>query len=183
MVQVERLVCRYLVSKEVYGPRIPLNVREKTMKYRVKANSSGIMVVIYDGVTRMGGVLAHPTGNILRIECSKDAIALLDRYPELEDVSIPRREVWGEFIPNVKMLVVSNANLVDGVPQGQGIGRAMYQALMAEWFDRVGPFLFMPHACGTVGSTSASARLVWRSLAQRFPSSGLVLAVLKRPTM
>jgi hypothetical protein len=177
-----RVASRHLAASDPFGPRVPVTVRDRVLKYRVKANDRGILVAVYDGPKRVAAMDAYTAGNLYDLKCSKDAFALLERHPELEDTSRPRWVAWGRAIPRVQTLAVSHADVFDEGRRGQGIGRAMYQALMSEWFDRVGPFLFMPDECGTVGSTSSAANRVWASLASRFPSSGSVVAVLTRPT-
>lgn len=179
---VSRVASRYLVSGgEAFGPRVPFDVRDRVLKYRVKASGTGILVAVYDGSQRVAAMDAYTAGNLYDLRCSADAFALLERYPGLEDTSRPRWVAWGREIPRVQTLSVRRSDVYDEGRRGQGIGRAMYQVLMAEWFDRVGPFLFMSDACGPVGSTSESARRVWTALAARFPSSGSVVAVLTRP--
>jgi hypothetical protein len=103
-------------------------------------------------------------------DCASDVETLVAKYPQLE----------GGRGPN--MLRVFQAFITDESKQGLGIGKAMYQALMAEWFDRNGPFLFMPMQCSGSG-TSSMAKRVWASLGRRYPSSGDVVAVLKRPQL
>jgi hypothetical protein len=86
----------------------------------------------------------------------------------------------GFEVPNVNLLTVDKS-VIDESVRGRGAGTGMYLATMRAWFDKVGPFLFIPDSCGIVGSTSPEAKRVWMSLSTKFPSSGLVIAVLRRP--
>jgi len=80
--------------------------------------------------------------------------------------------------------------------RGGGLGTRMYELLMAELFDRLGPFMFAPGSCTAPGATSFDAQPVWTSLARRYPAKGFgqkqlrsgatyvkpgVIAVLERP--
>lgn len=168
-------------AKETFGPRTPLTDK---FQYRIKASSDGILAAVYSGTTRIAAMDAYTSSNVYRAKCATDIWKLLDKHPELEDTSKPR---WvdrdGNAHPRIKMLSVSHADVYDESLRGQGIGKAMYLAVAAEWFDRNGPFLFMADECSGVGSTSQAARRVWDSLAKQFPSSGRVLAILRRPAL
>jgi len=172
-------------AKDHFGPRTPLMERDGLkVRYRVKASSNGIMVAAYEGAKRVGHIDAFPVPYPEQKRCGKDVWKLLGRYPEVEDTSSPR---WtpddGEERTNTRALAVGHAFITDESKRGLGIGGAMYLAIMVEWFHRTGPFLFMPDDCGPAGSTSAAAKRVWKSLARRFPSSGDMIAVLKRPAL
>ena len=167
---------------EEFGPRVPMMTGPTgPLKYRVKADSGGVLVAVYAGSRRVAAMLAHSHGNMNNLKCSAEAFELLERHPELEDTSRPRWVAWGVEVPRVKLLSVTRSDVYDEAMRGHGIGREMYLTVMREWFDREGPFLFMSDACGPVGSTSDLAKRVWKSLASRFPSSGDVVAVLTRP--
>ena len=171
-------------AKDLFGPRTPLmDVKDTKVTYRIKASSEGILAAVYSGKTRIGAMDAYPFGVVDNANCSADILKLLDKYPELEDTSTPRWVAWGKANPRIEMLSVSHADVYDESLRGLGIGKAMYLAVAAEWFDRKGPFLFMSDECGPIGSTSPAARRVWDSLAKTFPSSGRVIAFLKRPTL
>ena len=153
-----------------------------SLKYRLKADSRGIVAMAYAGTKRIGHLQAFEQLYPERHACADDVWKLLGRFPQVEDTSRPCFHPKGEerAWTNTRALAVYKA-FVDVAWQGKGVGKALYQAVMAEWFDRVGPFLFMPMAC-TIGSgTSAMARGVWANLAQMYPSSGDVLAVVRRP--
>jgi len=170
------------VFKTASAPLMTLN--GIPLKYRIKVDGNrAIAVMVYSGTKRLGGISAFEVRYPEQKDCGRDVRSLLDRYPQVEDLTHPR---WirddGVKTTNTRALAVNKAFLDDDV-QGKGIGKAMYQAVMAEWFDKVGPFLFMPSAC-TIGSgTSKMAQGVWKSLAQMYPSSGNVLAVLRKPTL
>lgn len=154
------------------GPHTPLMEESgNKVKYRMRANSNSIAVGVYYGRTRIGGMNANVSSMWWADTCADDAKALVEKYPQVE----------GRFGP--KMLSVYQAFITDETKLGLGIGKAMYMALMAEWFDKVGPFLFMPMACGGASGTSSAAKRVWASLARQFPSKGDVVAVLKRPAL
>lgn len=168
-----------------FGPNTPLMEHGgNRVKYRMKSSTNGVAVAVYYGRSKIGGMNAfvkdYPE---TEKACSAAVWALLERYPQVEDTS-RSRWVPADGVPrtNTRALQVYKAFITDDSKQGLGIGRAMYLALMAEWFDKVGPFLFMPMACSGSG-TSAEALRVWKSLARDFPSSGNVIAVLRRPQL
>lgn len=170
---------------ERFGPNTPLmETEDAKVRYRVKSNSRGIAVAVYYGRKKIGGMNAF-TKKYPETEkaCSDDVWALLERYPQVENTS---RDRWvpSDGVPrtNTRALQVYKAFITDESKQGMGIGRAMYLAVMAEWYNKVGPFLFMPMACSGSGTSQAALR-VWKSLARDFPSSGNVIAVLKRPSL
>lgn len=169
---------------EKFGPSTNLMERDGLkVRYRVKSDSGAIGVAVYAGRTNIGGMNAFVKKYPETDACAKDIWNLLERYPQVEDTSSPR---WvtsdGVERTNTRALRVYKAFLTDESKHGLGIGRAMYLAVMAEWFNKVGPFLFMPYACSGSG-TSAAALRVWKSLARDFPSSGNVIAVLRRPQL
>lgn len=169
-----------------FGPNIPLMVRpDATVKYRVKSNRDGVILAVYYGKQSIGGLSALVTSYPEQKSCPQDVLALLEKYPQVEDRSRARWQPYAdqEAWTNTRALTVQKAFITDDSKQGMGIGKAMYQAVMAEWFDKVGPFLFMPHQCGGAGSTSQAAKRVWESLKKIYPSSGNVLAVLQRPVL
>jgi predicted GNAT family acetyltransferase len=91
--------------------------------------------------------------------------------------------------PNV--LAVSHAFITDDAHKGKGVGRAMYQAMMAEGFavresrigGQPGPMFFIPDECSGVGNTSAEARRVWDSLVRDYPSQGTSIRVDAPPVI
>jgi orotate phosphoribosyltransferase len=189
---------RPLVSRPAYGEDYPADMQERLaarpllmehegnkVTYAVKTSSNGILVTVYYGRKRIGGMNAFVQGYPETQErCSKDVWALLEKYPEVEkDTGRPR---WvthdGEERTNTRALKVFKAFIDDKTKHGLGIGKLMYQAVMAEWFAKVGPFLFMPMDCDGSG-TSQEAKRVWQSLARTYPSSGDVIAVVRRPQL
>jgi len=87
---------------------------------------------------------------------------------------------------------------LDDEYRDRGLGTRMYETLMAEVFDRLGPFMFASSHCSVAGSTSFDAQRVWASLARRYPHKGFgqkrlrsgatylqpgVIAVLERPRL
>ena len=154
------------------GPNTPLLEDEGIkVKYRARSSSYGVALAVYYGRTKIGGMNAHPSHGIPD-QCAGDVALLREKFPQVES---------GFRNPN--MLSVYQAFLTDETKHGRGIGKAMYLALMSEWFKRVGPYLFMPMSCGFGSGTSPDAKRVWASLSRQFPSSGDVVAVLKRPAL
>lgn len=177
------------VHKLTFGKRgktaAPLmQLPDGKINYRVKSDSNGIMITVFAGRAKIGAMNAFVVNYPERKECGNDVWKLLKAYPQVEDTSRPR---WvagdGEERTNTRALGVHKAFIFDESKKGLGIGKAMYQAMMAEWFDKVGPFLFMPMACSGGSGTSQAARRVWASLARTYPSSGDVIAVLRRPQL
>ena len=160
---------------DTFGPRKPLMVLEDGRKvaYRTKVDDTGVLVAVYLGARRIGSMDAYPKSSRYMddVTCASEIAALVAAHG-----------LDGSF----DTLVIHCAGLKAEYPElrRQGIGRAMYLALAAEWFDeRKGqPFLFMPSAClyGR-GSTSDKAMRVWTSLAKSLPSEGNVIAILERP--
>lgn len=184
---VERLVRRYVLaeSQPKLGPNTPLiDLPEAKVKYRMRADSRGVAMSVYYGRQNIGGMNAFLFPYPEREECGADVWKLLNQYPQVEDTSRPRwKPSDGEERTNIRALAVYKAFITDESKQGLGIGKAMYQAVMAEWFDRVGPFLFLPMKCRGGSGTSKAAERVWASLARMYPSSGEVIAVLRRPVL
>jgi len=145
------------------GPRVSLGGR---FAVRVKSDFSGLLLKLYEGPTRVGGILAYwelSTRSMNEGPCAADlrTLGMGDRSPILNVYKT-------EILPSHR---------------GKGLGVAMYEALMAAAFDAKGPFFFVPSLCGgNIGCTSTDARRVWTSLAKRYPSSGWVIRVDARPT-
>lgn len=179
-----RLASRW-IQAEKFGPNTPLMEHEgNKVKYRIKATYNGILCTVYYGKTRIGWMDAYRLSYPETDACRKQVWDLLEKYPQVEDTS---RERWvpDDGVPrtNTRALVVDSAFINDESKHGLGIGKAMYLAIAAEWFDREGPFLFMPMNCKGHGNTSDAAKRVWASLAKMLPSSGNVIAILKRPML
>lgn len=171
---------------ERFGPNIPLMEESgNKVKYKVKSNSQGILVAVYYGRKKIGSMDAYVTRYPeTSRRCGQDVWKLLEKYPQLEDTSRDRWLPPGEEVPltNTRALKVFGAFITDETKHGLGIGKAMYLAIMKEWYAKVGPFLFMPMECDGSG-TSKMAKRVWTSLARQFPSSGEIVAVVKRPQL
>lgn len=154
------------------------------INYDVRTTSTAVGISVYAGRTRIGGMVAHAREYPERLaSCGADVRNLLEKYPQIEDTTQPRFVLWGEETTNVRALMVDKAYITDETKQGMGIGKRMYIAAMREWFRIGGPFLFVPSACESSGSTSRMAKRVWASLTQSFPSSGTTIAVLQMPQM
>lgn len=154
--------------------------------YAVKSSSSGIVVSVYYGRSRIGGINAEVQRYPERLKvCGQDVWGLLGKHPEVEDTRSDRwvSPIDGEERTNTRALRVYKAYITDKTKHGLGIGKAMYKALISEWFTKVGPFLFMPFNCSGVGGTSKMAARVWNSLKRDLPSSGNVLAVVRKPAL
>ena len=173
-----------------FGARSPLmDAANKKVTYRIKpvlssrADTSGILVALYAGSRRVGAMNAYPFSNVYDAKCAKDIWRLLEQYPILENTTSPRWvDSGGRSHPRIEMLSVNRSDVAEDF-RGLGVGKAMYLAIAAEWFDRNGPFLFMADECSSLGYTSELARAVWDSLAKEYPSSGRVLAILKKPSL
>lgn len=178
-----RVAYRYLTGRDdVFGPNRPLGEWDGTkVKYRVKSNSGGVAVAVYYGRTNIGGMNAfterYPENQ--GGPCDKDVRALADRYPQM--VTGEWKKDDGEVWRYVTALAVYKAFITVEEHQHKGIGKRMYLALMADWFQRVGPYIFLPYYCSGSGGTSTDAKRVWDSLAREFPSKGHAVAVLRAP--
>ncbi len=151
-----------------FGERRELMVTDGIrVTYRFKSNSQGILVGVYHGTKRIGSMDAY-TGYSKENKCQEDIEALAIAYPEVVDR-------WGKF-----KILKAYGSLVAEEYRGKHIGRAMYLAIAREWFEENGAFLFMPSECGSIGSTSADAKRVWRSLANTLPASGNVILINKK---
>ena len=171
----------YRIPTPKFGPQTPLGEWDGTkVKYKVKSNSDGILVAVYYGRKKIGWMNAYKELYPERDgkPCADDVQRLVAQNPQLEH---PWTTYDGEERTKIKGLHVYKAFITDEQYHGKGIGKAMYEALMREWFKKTGPFVFIPMYC-TIGSgTSPEAKRVWDSLARRFPSSGHAIAVLKAP--
>ena len=147
------------------SPRQPLIDK---IKYRVKSSSDGVLVTVYAGRKRIGAMVAHWGSGWSQDSCHKDMEKLKLSQPKLADA---------------KVLAVYKASLTDKTYHGKGIGKAMYEALMVRGFKEEGPFMFVPMKCSFRAGTSDDAMRVWASLARRYPSSGNVIGVVRRPTL
>ncbi len=166
-------------TAELFGPRAPLmEVPQAKLTYRVKSDDWGLVVAVIAGNKRIGGMDAYQIGGFNSLRCAPDILKLLEIYPEMEDLSRPR---WKPETPRIEYLAVSHSVISDESFRGLGVGVAMYLAAMGAWFDKKGPFFFMPDYCSGAGFTSKDAMRVWESLKKKFPHSGDVLAVMHRP--
>jgi len=166
------------------GPNTPLMENDGVkVKYRVRTISNAISVSVYYGRKKIGGMNAFVEMYPEQNACGSDVWNLLERYPQVEKDTGRPRWVPSDGVPrtNTRALQVFKAFITDETKHNLGIGKAMYVAMMDEWFKMVGPFLFMPMSCGGASGTSSDAQRVWASLTREFPSSGDVVAVLKRP--
>ena len=157
------------------GPSKPLI---SGFRYRSWQTRDGLAVFLYKGSKRVGFIDAYWRLSISSIEdesrrAGKDPRWHLACYDDLRALGAEGR--------NPKVLAVYGTQLDEDV-RGKGVGKALYEALMAEAFDENGPFFFVPMACWSSRlSTSPSALRVWASLARAYPSSGVVVRVDSRP--
>jgi len=152
-------------SNPQLGPRQPLIDK---IKYRVKSSYQGVLVAVYAGRKRIGAMVSHWGSQRRQDACQKDIEKLKDSQPKLADA---------------KVLAVYKAFLTDESYRGQGVGKAMYEATMVRGFKEEGPFMFVPMKCSIGSGTSDDAVRVWISLGRRYPSSGKVIGVVRRPTL
>lgn len=148
-------------TAQLYGKPKPLT---DEISYRFKSDGSGGLLSLYTRGRKIGGIVGY--WRLHLNDCPDEESELREKYPEL-----------GLFV-----LQVDRAAVIDEY-KGKGLGKAMYIAFMAEMFDKNrDPYLFAPDYCGLgFAATSSDARRVWKSLARTFPSSGDVIAVLRRP--
>ena len=162
------------------GPRLPLGLGKLT--YRVKRDTNdNLLIGVYDGSTRIAHIDGYWEYSMRGAESRQAEVEQRGRGLACAN-DLRALGAEGKY-PN--LLAVHHAFLDDGSRKGQGIGRAMYEALFREALNvrerRIGggpgPLFVMPHACTSVGSTSGDALRVWQSLAKRYPSSGVVVRV------
>jgi GNAT superfamily N-acetyltransferase len=164
-------------DKAPLGPFKPLIAG---FRYRAKQSRDGLAVFLYKGAKRVGFLDAYWRYSISSIEDESRRAAVDPRwhlacYDDLRALGAEGR--------HPKILAVYGTQLDEDV-RGKGVGKALYEALMAEAFDENGPFFFVPMACwSSRSSTSASAMRVWASLARTYPSSGVVVRVDSRPVV
>ena len=174
-VKIASLRSAYNPNNPPFGPNTPLmNMPDVKVKYRVKSNTQSILVGVYYGRKKIAAMSANVSYYPERDDkCGPDVLKLAEKYPQVRGKSTLRGlKVFKAFIFEESK-----------DKRGLGIGKAMYEAVMADWFDHNGPFLFMPMACAKGSGTSPDARRVWASLAKKYPSSGEVIAVLRRPRL
>jgi hypothetical protein len=178
----QRVALRYARRLEIENPNRP-----EKIKYTVKGDVDRYyQVIIYHGRKRIGNVQGGiENGTLVPIwegrkppveglQCSSDVLSLVDKYPQVVENDWKGR-------PKARIIAISNSAIEDGY-KGKKIGTDMYLAFARAYWDETGkPFIFIPDGCSGVGSTSEEAKRVWASLGRRMPSSGLCLAILKRP--
>jgi len=162
--------------KEKLGPHIPLIEGPIKVRYRAKKSNLGVLLGLYHGTKRIGIADAYPSNKKLvhldELKCANNVRELAELFPE----------VYNKY-GRISILSHYGTAELDPSYRGKGIGKALYLAVAAEWFDENGPFIYIPSECNSVGITSADARRVWDSLARIFPSSGRAIAILKRPKL
>jgi hypothetical protein len=178
----QRVALRYARRLEIKNPN-----RTEKIKYTIKGNVDRYyQVIIYHGRTRIGQVQGGVENGTLvpvwegkeppveDLKCSRDVLSLADKYPQIVGNDWQKR-------PKARILSVHNSAIEDEY-KGKKIGTDMYLAFARAYWDEIGmPFLFIPDGCTGAGTTSDEAKRVWVSLGRKMPSSGLCLAILKRP--
>ena len=163
-----------------FGPRLPLGLGKLT--YRAKRDTNdNLLLGVYDGATRIAHIDGYWEYSMRGAESRQEEVETRGRGLACAN-DLRALGAEGKY-PN--LLAVHHAFLDDASRKGQGIGRARYEALFREAFavrerrigGAKGPLFVMPHACTTAGSTSDDAMRVWKSLAKRYPSSGVVVRV------
>lgn len=166
----------FKMQGDYFGPKKSLMGGPIKVNYRVKIDSSGLLVAMYHGTKRIGIADAYPNNKKLvhldELKCANNVRELAELFPE----------VYNEY-GRISILAHYGTAEMDPSYRGKGIGKALYLAVAAEWFDLVGPFIYIPSECKSIGLTSVDARRVWDSLARIFPSSGRAIAILKRPKL
>ena len=174
-----------MAGSNVFGPKKPLF---GSYTYRVKQNTNGdTLLAVYHGSKRIAHMDAYWAYSVRTFE---EREADVQRYGKGLSCYTDLRTLGAEGkYPNI--LSVSHAFIDDPAYMGKGIGRAMYEAMMAEGYavreTRVsgspGPLFFVPDVCKGVGSTSADALRVWASLGRDYPSAGVVIRVDAPPVV
>lgn len=169
----------------VFGPKKPLF---GPYTYRAKQNSNGdTLIAVYHGAKRIAHMDAYWAYSVRTFE---DREADVQRYGKGLSCYTDLRTLGAEGkYPNI--LSVSHAFIDDPAYMNKGVGRAMYEAMMAEGYavreTRIGgspgPLFFVPDVCKGVGSTSADALRVWASLGRDYPSAGVVIRVDAPPVV
>lgn len=170
---------------EAFGPRKPLF---GPYTYRVKQNSNGdTLIAVYVGPKRIAHMDAYWMYSMRSVEDREEEV---QKYGRGRACATDLRALGAEGkYPNV--LGVSHAFITDDAHKGKGVGRAMYEAMMAEGFavretrigGKPGPMFFIPDECSGAGNTSAEARRVWASLARDYPSAGTSIRVDAPPVI
>jgi GNAT superfamily N-acetyltransferase len=170
-----------------FGPKKPLF---GPYTYRVKQNSNGdTLIAVYHGSKRIAHIDAFWAYSMRVIEEHEAEEAARGRGKRLVCATDLRALGAEGRYPNV--LAVGHAFMDDDAYKGKGIGRAMYEAMMAEGFavrqtrigGQPGPMFFIPDECKGAGNTSAEARRVWASLVRDYPSQGTSIRVDAPPVI
>ena len=168
-----------------FGPRQPLF---GPYTYRVKQNSNGdTLIAVYVGPKRIAHMDAYWAYSMRSIEGREEEVKQRGRGRSCA-TDLRALGAEGKY-PNV--LAVSHAFVTDDEHKGKGVGRAMYEAMMAEGFavrqsrigGQPGPMFFIPDECSGAGNTSAEARRVWDSLVRDYPSQGTSIRVDAAPVI
>jgi len=152
------------------------------VSYRVGGggySDEALAVSLYVNYKRQHGRGSHKVGEIVGVKSSP---GLLDHCPEIEILLDTYPQTMNRYGQYANVLEVVNAFLNEGF-RGKGLGIPMYVALIAEWYDKFGPFILAPNECGIRGGTSRDARRVWKSLTRIYPHQGRAVAVLSRPEL
>jgi hypothetical protein len=170
-----------------FGPRKPLF---GPYTYRVKQNSNGdTLIAVYHGSKRIAHIDAYWQYSMRSIEGHEAEEAARGKGRRLVCATDLRALGAEGRYPNV--LAVGHAFMDDDTYKSKGIGRAMYEATMAEGFavretrigGKPGPMFFIPDECKGAGNTSAEAQRVWASLARDYPSQGTSIRVDAPPVI
>ena len=174
---------------DVFGPKKPLF---GPYTYRAKQNSNGdTLIAVYHGSKRVAHIDAYWAYSMRAVEEheAEEVQRVGGRGRRLVCATDLRALGAEGRYPNV--LRVGHAFVDDEAYKGKGIGRAMYEAMMAEGFavrqtrvgGQPGPMFLIPDECGGAGNTSADAKRVWASLARDYPSQGTSIRVDAPPVI
>lgn len=132
------------------------------LKFKSRITGTTVDVVVTRGSKTVGKLQALRTRRIRW--CAEDIESLKEAVPQMARVNDTVMVTWSELDPDLR---------------GQHVGSAMYHAMTAVVFKKIGPFFLAAHDCGS--STNDKAMWVWKSLGRIYPRSGNVVAVTKAP--
>lgn len=116
---------------------------------------------------------------------TQDEIEYFFCYEEMGDLIeiMPKKLIGSDG--KIRVVEVLSSHLMEHY-RGRGFGLSMYEQIISSALSANGnaPFLFIPNYCNSTdpipGKTTQEALRVWKSLAQKYPSSGDVILITGR---